>query len=441
MPSMNMKMPRMKMIVCRLAPRLAVALVALAVAACALDKQDAPALSGPSEFGLAIVMVASPDQLPRDGFSRSVITLTTRDAQGAPVAGQRIALSLGTNAPQGASLSTTEVTTGSGGQATFFVTAPNPNSLGDISIRATPVGGDSANATARVITIEALPRNSAGPAFAPIAFTVSPPAPEVGELVTFDASCHPSNCSASGVTDEGAPCNACIFSWSFGSGEGTATGQIVRHAFSAGGTFPVRLIVTDAGGITALAEQNVAVSAIGPPTASFVSPAAMAGQSAIFDASASRATANHRIVTYAWVWGDGSTNNQTSSPTIQHTYNNARTYSVTLTVTDDLGQSATVTHAVVVDNGLTAVLSRSPQGTVILDQTVTFDGSQSSSSTGTQITNYLFDFGDGTSQSSSFNTAKHEYIVTGTFTVKLTITDEKGQTAFTTMSVPVTNAP
>jgi PKD repeat protein len=167
----------------------------------------------------------------------------------------------------------------------------------------------------------------------------------------------------------------------------------------------------------------------------------MVGQSATFDASASRASANHRIVSYTWAWGDGSADTTAVSPTTQHTYNNARTYSVTLTVRDDLGQSATVTHAVVVGNGLTAVLTRSPQGTVTLDQTVTFDGSQSSSSTGTQITNYLFDFGDGTSQSSSFNTAKHEYTVTGTYTAKLTITDERGQTASATDTVTVQNAP
>jgi PKD repeat protein len=413
--------------------RIAFACATLSTAACGLDNQDLPTLSGPSGLGLAITMAAVPDQLPRDGSSQSVVTLTARDPQGKSIAGQRLSLSLGINAPQGASLALTEVTTGSGGHATFIVTAPTTGSVGDIMILATPVGGDANNATARSISIAAIPRNNSAPQFPSPAFTVScanatvnaacTTDPEVGDIVTFNAS---------GVTDEGVVCNSCTFRWNFG-GEGTATGQIVTHAFTSGGVYVVTLAVTDAGGITATAQRNSNVSVPGPATVDFTPPAPIAGQTATF-VSTSVAAPNHRIVSYTWTWGDGTTQT-TAATSIQHTYDQAGTYPVTLSVKDDLGQTANVTKAVIVTTGLVPTFTRSPAGTVGVGQTVSFDGSTSVSNTGTQIVTYLFDFGDGETQSSAFPTAKHEYAQTGTYTVKLTITDVNGRSASTSATL------
>ena len=426
MPSMNMKMPSMKMIVCRLAPRLAVALVALTVSACALDKQDAPALSGPSEFGLAIVMAASPDQLPRDGTSQSVVTVTVRDAQGRPVSGQRLSLALPTNAPAGAFLSQSEVVTGTSGQATFTVTAPVSGSLGNILISATPVGTNAENATPRTITINANPQNGSVPT---AAFTFTPPAPEVGQVVTFDAST---------TRDEGVACGTCAYNWDFG-GDGTASGIIVRHVFGAGGPYSVALTVTDVGGSTSTTQQNVVVNAPGPPTVTIGAPVPsppIAGQAATFTATTVVA-ANHRIVSYSWSWGDGASS-QTTAASIQHTYANYGPYLVSLTVRDDLNQSSSAFSPITVSSGLTATLTWAPASPSV-GQTVTFTAT-ASSNVGSTITNYLFDFGDGTtSQSGAFTTAKHEYAASGAYIVRLTVTDDKGRTQTTapqTLQVP-----
>src|ERR1041385_6290505 len=153
-------------------------------AACSLDKQDMPALTGPSEFGLALTMTAAPDSIPRDGSSQSVVTVTARDAAGHPVVVQRISVALGPSAPQGAGLSQTEVTTGSTGQATFAVVAPIAGSIGNITVNATPVGDNAGNATSRTISIAALPTNSAAPVVTD--FTISNSTPDIGEVVTFD---------------------------------------------------------------------------------------------------------------------------------------------------------------------------------------------------------------------------------------------------------------
>jgi hypothetical protein len=54
----------------------------------------------PRRLGLSITMTASPDQLPRDGSSQSVITLSARNPQNQPIVGERLSLSL-SGAPDG----------------------------------------------------------------------------------------------------------------------------------------------------------------------------------------------------------------------------------------------------------------------------------------------------------------------------------------------------
>src|SRR4051794_40653275 len=85
------------------------AALSLLTTACTLGKQSPPSPSGPSEFALSVAMTASPDQLPRDGSSQSVVTLTALDASGKPVVGQRFTLT-GNGAP--VTMSQTQVTTG-----------------------------------------------------------------------------------------------------------------------------------------------------------------------------------------------------------------------------------------------------------------------------------------------------------------------------------------
>ena len=404
----------------RLTTRAAVALLVVAgAAACSLDNQERPSLSGPSELGLSIAMTASPDQLPRDGSSQSVVTLTARDPAGRPVAGQRLNLSMPVNAPSGATLSATDVVTNANGQLSFAVTAPVAGSIGNVVILATPLGNDANNATARTISISAIPSNGAPPT---PAFTITPAAPEVGQVVTLDAS---------STTDEGRACtDQCTFAWDFGS-EGTAVGRIITHVFQAGGPYVLTLTVTDGAQSIATLQRTITVLALGPPTVSInpsVPAQPVATQAATFTATAVPAT-NHRIVSYSWSWGDGSSN-QTAAPSIQHTYSTPGPYLVSLTVRDDLGQSASAFSPITVTSGLTATLTWLP-AVPSIGQTVTFTA-VATSNVGSTITNYLFDFGDGTSQSSSFPTAKHEYSKSDAFVVKLTVTDDKGRTHTTT---------
>ena len=70
--------------------RLAVAITATLISACGLDKQTQPSLIGPADTAQSIQMTASPDQLPRDGNSQSIVTVIARDPSNRPIVGQRL---------------------------------------------------------------------------------------------------------------------------------------------------------------------------------------------------------------------------------------------------------------------------------------------------------------------------------------------------------------
>ncbi len=68
---------------------------------------------------------------------------------------------------------------------------------------------------------------------------------------------------------------------------------------------------------------------------------------------------------------------------------------------------------------------------------VTFDASGSSSPAG--LVSHVWDFGDGTGGSGV--AVQHIYAVAGTYVVRLTVTDKKGQTAWSTQRVTVATGP
>jgi len=128
------------------------------------------------------------------------------------------------------------------------------------------------------------------------------------------------------------------------------------------------------------------------------------------------------VVAYSWNFGDGTTG---SGSVVSHTYSNVGTYTAVLTVTDSQGLTASqsVQIQATAPNLLpTAVIAASStSGTAPMS--VTFNGSGSMDPDGT-ISSYAWNFGDGTTASGSavsktFNTA-------GTYTVTLTVTDNRG---------------
>jgi PKD repeat protein len=395
---------------------------ALVVSGCSIDKKTAPAVTGPSEFGLAVTMAATPDQLPRDGRSQSTVIVTALDPSGNGVAGQ--AFSLSTSGVSGVVLSAAKVTTDSAGRASFAVTAPPAGATGTaITIAATPVGSNFENAIARTVSIGI---SGASNSTAPTpAFTFAPASPEVQQSVMFDGST---------TTDEGKACGTtCTYAWDFDDGS-TGTGVQVTHAFAAAKAYNVALTVTDGAGTAATTRQLVTVIAPAAPkvTATVAPNPPLLNQTATFTATATVAT-GHSVRNYAWNFGDG-TSSTTTGASATHVYSAAGTFVVTVTVTDDTGQTAVGTVSFTVSSGITVSFTSSPTGPSA-GTTVFFNASDTTSSAGANISTYAWDFGDGSTGSGV--TTSHAFVATGTYVVRLTVTDSLGRTATKTINVTV----
>jgi len=121
-------------------------------------------------------------------------------------------------------------------------------------------------------------------------------------------------------------------------------------------------------------------------------------------------------------WG-GEITHATKSASI-HVYASSGKFPVNLTVTDDEGVQCIKNLEVDVREPLPeAILTCSPDEPNA-GEVVTFDGSKSKDKKWRQITGYEWDFGDGYSGKGAF--IDHQYLKSGAYSVKLTVTNEIG---------------
>jgi PKD repeat protein len=224
------------------------------------------------------------------------------------------------------------------------------------------------------------------------------------------------------------------YSWDFGDGS-TGSGVRATHTYKSASTFTVVLVVVNDRGVQATTSQQVSVSPIAQPSASFVfSPGQpVVGQAVVFNADASRAAPGHTLVQFSWIYGDGSPGDTTFLAT--HTFQTAGTYNVTLTVMDDTGLRATASNSVIVGTGNpTATFTASNTS----GHTMLFDASGTTAAVGATIAQYQWSFGDGTfGGPSTTPTITHTYGGAGAVTVRLTVTDSLGRTATFSLAVTV----
>jgi PKD repeat protein len=256
-------------------------------------------------------------------------------------------------------------------------------------------------------------------------FTFSPTNPTINQDVSFNGS--------SSTVSNGT------FNWDFGDGQ-TGTGVTTTHRYNRGGTFTVTLSVTSDARATSTSSRTITVSTTLPPTTAtfnFSPTTPSINQDVTFTATATGVGPGFpggggqvQGATYTWDFGDGSTGAGSSTT---HRFTRAGTFAVTLRVTNDAGLTATTTRQVTVSGTLPAGSADfvfSPTDPRVGD-VVFFNASVSAVTNGS----YSWDFGDGTNGSGIAPT--HTYASPRTYSVTLTVTNDRSQTAATSKTVTV----
>lgn len=214
--------------------------------------------------------------------------------------------------------------------------------------------------------------------------------------------------------------------WNFG-GNNTSTLQNPSYTFPSWGSFPVSLSVTN-NGCTTTITQNVSISP--NPLVSISSNSVCLGTATSFSNNSS--VPGGTITNWSWDFdNNGTVDNTTQAPS--YTYTSAGTYTTNLTATSSAGCIASGTTAVTV-YGLPVSMFTTQNNCL---NTVTNFNNTSYAPAGSVITQYYWQFGDGTF--SGVQQPTHTYAAAAGYNVRLDVTTNNSCVA--TYSTPVTVFP
>ena len=220
------------------------------------------------------------------------------------------------------------------------------------------------------------------------------------------------------------------YDWDFGDGS-FGVGVTTSHAYTSNGIFTATLTVTDTAGETNT--DSTIVNVINSPPVAVISSdlSAISESHAIaFDGLASTdLNGQSDIISYDWNFGDGVTG---AGITTYHTYDDNGVFTVSLTVTDSLGETSTDYFVVTVSNvAPTATFSANPS-TLIQGETSTLSLSNVSDVSSTDTTagfTYSYDCTDDetfelvNSLNSSYTCS---YSLAGSITALVRVIDKDG---------------
>ena len=243
-------------------------------------------------------------------------------------------------------------------------------------------------------------------------------------------------CATSPVTftDVSTPNGRPIVAWRWDFDDGnTSTVTNPIHSYAAPGTYNVKHTVsTDIGCLSDTVTHIVTLN--DAPTANFNSsgPYCDGGSINFSDVST---TSSGTINQWQWNFGDPASgvNNTSTIQNPAHTFSAAGTYTITLTVTTNSGcQSAPYTFQVTIYPK--PVSNFSFPNAVCLPSGATQFTDLSTVGAGNTITNWLWNFGDGSPTSTQQNPL-HNYSGTGPYNVSLTVTTNNGCTDIKTEAI------
>jgi len=282
-------------------------------------------------------------------------------------------------------------------------------------------------------------------------FVYTPEMPVSGEPIAFD-----------GTLSSDFDGEIVSYAWDFdGDGAPDATEAVSEHAFPEPGTYDVSLTVVDDDGNsdtvtlpieiqaeTSGTERPSSVTTFQPPVAdfTFVPVAPIAGESVLFNGTSSLDPGG-RIVGFAWDFDEDGRVDSTA-PLAEHTFVEPGPHNVSLTVTDNDGDTDAVSATIsVVEPPPVAESGPSSFQPPVADfsympaspnpgDPILFDGTSSADFDG-EIVSFAWDFdGDGATDATGA-IAEHTFTAPGTYSISLTVTDDGGNTDTLTMSIDI----
>ncbi|MEJ7590078.1 MAG: PKD domain-containing protein [Planctomycetaceae bacterium] len=218
------------------------------------------------------------------------------------------------------------------------------------------------------------------------------------------------------------------------NGANYATGNASGFSFTPddNGAYVVTLTVDDGDGGNGTSTKSITVNNVAPtPTISSISSTRLEGTSISFSGTATDPAGSRDTLSYVWNFGDGSAT--ASGADVTHIYADNGTFTVTLTVSDEDGGSASTTQTITVANvAPTAVFSNGGDITPSQTATVSFSNSTDPSPEDMAAAfQYFYDFDnddtfDLSSSSSSVNVPSSYTAGAGTKTVRGRIADKDG---------------
>lgn len=181
-------------------------------------------------------------------------------------------------------------------------------------------------------------------------------------------------------------------------------------------------------------QPPTAVLSVSSPLTSTFSTGSLTAPVSVTASTSGSTDADGSVVSSTINFGDGSA--MVSGPSASHTYSTAGTYTITATVTDNLGATASKSAAVVISGSNQppiAAISATP-GIAYAPATVSVSATGSYDPDGT-IASSTISFGDGASATGL--TASHKYSSAGIYTLTAKVTDNLGASSSASTSVTV----
>ncbi|NIS82039.1 MAG: PKD domain-containing protein, partial [Anaerolineales bacterium] len=213
----------------------------------------------------------------------------------------------------------------------------------------------------------------------------------------------------------------------------TLRGVNATYVFTTPGEYNVTLTVLDA-------EGNSATDTVVITVVDATYPIANAGRDQVIDEdtmltfNGSASWDNVGIVTYVWTFTDG-TPQTLFGVSPSYLFETPGVFTVTLNVTDAEGHFTTDTVKITVQDTTPPLIDIGHYTTIVENVPVNLDASGSFDNVA--IVDYLWDFGDGTSENSTIPSAVHTYTRPGVYMITLTIADEAGNLDSTSTSIVV----